>query len=116
MKLRYIRLTLGAVLFFGALFVVLPGVGRLFTQESAVARTASAMRPCEVVLVSSSACAQSEQAAQERTEPRLDVIACKRQEAVPRAGVETDANGNVVTTPAYYRSVPEAFAPGDAKT
>lgn len=115
-EMRYIRLTLGAALLFGALFVVLPGVGKLFAQESTVPQQTSVARTCEAVLVSGSACAQGEQVARERADSHLDAAACVQQETEPRAGVDTDANGNVVTAPAYYRSVPEAFAPGDAKT
>lgn len=117
MKIRHIRLALGGLLLFGALFVVLPGVGRLFAQETPAPKPV-AVRVYSAILTGAASGAQGEQAASERSDLRTDALwgeECS-QYAAPRERTITDANGNVVTARAYYKSVPEAFAPGDAKT
>lgn len=115
--MKRIRLMLGFVMVFGALFVVLPGWGRLFEQDAPPVR---AKEPCSVYacILTAVRTSPDEQAASQRIQTRESEVAFIRgmQCITPYRGAATDANGNVVTSQAYYKCVPEAFAPGDAKT
>ena len=116
MKIRQIRLTLMFVMIFGALFVVLPGLGRLMMDEAPITAR-EPVRAYALVLTAPSNAPQ-EQVAAQRTQVREETAVCRTDKlCIPlRRQASTDANGNVVAAGAYYKCVPEAFALGDAKT
>ena len=117
MKIRQIRLTLACVMIFGALFVVLPGLNRLMIEDAPQPLTREPVRVYAVMLTEPTRTPQ-EQAATQRTQVREDTaISSDVKLCIPlHSQASTDANGNVVTAGAYYKCVPEAFTPGDAKT
>ena len=117
MKIKQIRLTLAGVMIFGVLFVVLPGLNRLMIEDAPQPLTHEPVRVYAVMLTEP-ASAPQEQAATQRAQMREETAVCSNAKlCIPlRSQASTDANGNVVTAGAYYKCVPEAFTPGDAKT
>lgn len=118
MVFKRLRLALGGLLMLGALLIVLPGAQRLFAQDAPKAQSPQPLRMCSAILTSASNAVQEEPGTDARTGVGKDAFAAQKQSPylAPCAGLLTDANGNVITAQAYYKSVPEAFAPGDAKT
>ena len=120
MKLRHIRLALGGLLLMGALFVVLPGLGRFVAAPAAETPAERRCIPRLYSALLTSANRQTEETARQEVRGDMRLQAFAGMDAVPRAlpadGALRDANGNVLTARVYYQCVPEAFAPGDAKT
>lgn len=118
MVFKRLRLTLGCLLMLGALLIVLPGAERLFAQDAPQAQSQQPLRMCSAILTGVSNAVQEEPGTDARIGESKDTLAAQKQTPYLAlcAGLLTDANGNVITAQAYYKSVPEAFAPGDAKT
>lgn len=118
MVLKRLRLALGGLLMLGAFLIVLPGAGRLFAQDAPEAPSPQPLRVCSAILTSSTNAVREEPGTDTRAFPDKDTLCEEKQSPYTAlcAGLLTDANGNVITAQAYYKSVPEAFAPGDAKT
>lgn len=117
MKLRHIRIALSGLLLAGALFVVLPGLGRLFERADTYEQRKHVSIPSAAITQSVDAFAH-EQMRGDHPDERFDMMEQSHMafQNFKVSCVARDANGNVITRRVYYRSVPEAFSPGDAKT